>query len=72
MADFKKVADLSEIGEGQILTAEVNGTAVALYKVNGQVFATMESCPPPTGLAPFIAAVSLVSLQLAIFVPFLS
>ncbi len=45
MADFKKVAELSEIGEGQISTAEVNGTAVALYKVNGQVFATMESCP---------------------------
>jgi len=44
MAEFRKVARWSELEERTIKGIEVNGTVIALYKINGQVFATSEAC----------------------------
>lgn len=44
MADFKKVAELSELEEGKIKGATVNGERIALYNVDGEIFATTDVC----------------------------
>ncbi len=44
MAEFKKVAELSELEEGKITAVNVNGDPIALYKIDGQVFATFDTC----------------------------
>jgi len=44
MADFKKVAEFSELEEGKITGVRVNGEMIALYKIDNQVFATTDNC----------------------------
>lgn len=41
---FKKVARVSEIKEGKIKGAQVNGEPVALYNIGGEIFATTDVC----------------------------
>jgi nitrite reductase/ring-hydroxylating ferredoxin subunit len=45
MADFLKVASLSDLPAGSAKTVEVGGTSIALYNVDGQVHATANTCP---------------------------
>ena len=45
MADFVKVASLSDLPAGSAKTVEIGGTALALYNVGGQVHATTNTCP---------------------------
>ena len=45
MADFVKVATLSELPPGTAKAVEVGGSAVALYNVGGTVYATTNTCP---------------------------
>ncbi len=44
MAEFVKVASLSELDTGVAKTVEVNGKSIALYNVNGTVYATDNAC----------------------------
>jgi 3-phenylpropionate/trans-cinnamate dioxygenase ferredoxin component len=44
MADFVKVARLSELPEDEVVAAEANGTAVCLVKLDGEVYAFADKC----------------------------
>lgn len=44
MAEFVKVASLSELDPGIAKAVEVNGKSIALYNVNGTVYATDNTC----------------------------
>jgi nitrite reductase/ring-hydroxylating ferredoxin subunit len=45
MAEFVKVASLSELPPGSSRAVEVRGQALALYNVDGAVLATGNTCP---------------------------
>jgi len=45
MADFVKVATLSDLPPGTAKAVEVGGNSVALYNVGGTVYATTNTCP---------------------------
>ena len=44
MAEFVKVANLSDLGPGSSITVEANGKAVALFNVDGAVYALDNTC----------------------------
>ncbi len=44
MAEFVKVASLSELASGVAKAVEVNGRSIALFNVNGTVYATDNTC----------------------------
>jgi nitrite reductase/ring-hydroxylating ferredoxin subunit len=44
MAEFIKVASLPELPPGSAKTVEVNGKAIALFNVQGTVYATDNTC----------------------------
>jgi nitrite reductase/ring-hydroxylating ferredoxin subunit len=44
MAEFVKVASISDLAPGSAKTVEVNGTAIALYNVSGTIYATDNAC----------------------------
>ncbi len=44
MAEFVKVANLSEFAAGTAQTVEVNGKTIALYNVGGTIYATDNTC----------------------------
>ncbi len=44
MAEFVKVANLSEFATGTAQTVEVNGKTIALYNVGGTIYATDNTC----------------------------
>ena len=44
MAEFVRVASLSELDPGVAKAVEVNGKTIALYNVNGTVYATDNTC----------------------------
>ena len=44
MAEFIRVADLSELAPGSAKTVEVNGKAIALFNVGGTIYATDNTC----------------------------
>ncbi len=44
MANFVKVATLTELQPGTCMTVEVNDKAIALFNVDGTVFATDNTC----------------------------
>lgn len=44
MAEFVTVAKLSELASGIAKAVEVNGKSIALYNVNGTVYATDNVC----------------------------
>ena len=44
MAEFVKVANLSDLGPGSSMTVEANGKAVALFNVDGAVYALDDTC----------------------------
>src|SRR6266581_1321053 len=48
MAEFVKVASLSELPPGSAKAVEVAGKAVALYNLDGEVYAT-DNTPAPGG-----------------------
>ena len=39
-----KVADVNEVSEGGLKKVDVNGEAVALFKIGGKIFATSNIC----------------------------
>lgn len=45
MPNFIKVAGKGDIGPGEGRTVDVNGTAVAIFNINGEFFAINNSCP---------------------------
>ncbi len=44
MAEFVKVANLSDLGPGSSMTVEANGKALALFNVDGAVYALDNTC----------------------------
>ncbi len=44
MSNFVKVASLSDLAAGACRTVDVNGKAVALFNVNGTVYALDNTC----------------------------
>ena len=44
MGTFKIAAQYSELEEGQIRGVTIDGDSIALYRINGQVFATTDTC----------------------------
>ena len=44
MADFVKVADLSEVPPGEMLLVDLQGDEVALANVNGTIYAFADMC----------------------------
>jgi len=44
MPEFMKAISYVELEEGTIQAVRINGEAVALYKIAGQVYATSEMC----------------------------
>jgi 3-phenylpropionate/trans-cinnamate dioxygenase ferredoxin component len=44
MAQFVKVASLSELAPGTAKAVEVSGKAIALFNVDGKVYATDHTC----------------------------
>lgn len=44
MAQFVKVASLSQLAAGTGRAVEVNGKSIALFNVNGKVYATDNAC----------------------------
>ena len=49
MAEFVKVAQASEVPEGKIKKAVVKGQEIALYNVEGKLYATTNICPHQGG-----------------------
>jgi nitrite reductase/ring-hydroxylating ferredoxin subunit len=45
MADLVKVATLEEVPAGSAKSVEVKGSAIALYNVDGALYATTNTCP---------------------------
>ena len=45
MAEFKKAAKKSEVQAGSARTVSVDGVDVALFNVDGTVYATANTCP---------------------------
>ena len=45
MADFVKVGALKDLPPGTAKAVEIGGKAIALYNVDGNVFATTNVCP---------------------------
>jgi nitrite reductase (NADH) small subunit len=44
MAEFIKVASTSDLAVGQAMAVEVNGKNIALYNVDGVIYATDNTC----------------------------
>lgn len=44
MSEFNKAIAYSELDEGLILAVRIKGERIALYKVDGEVYATSEMC----------------------------
>ena len=44
MAEFVKVASLSELAKGACMTVEANGKAIALFNVDGAIYALDNTC----------------------------
>ena len=44
MPEFKKVAVLSEISHGTAKRVEVNATSIALFNINGAIYAVDDTC----------------------------
>jgi nitrite reductase/ring-hydroxylating ferredoxin subunit len=44
MADYVRVGTLADLKPGQVRSVDVKGTQVALYNVDGQVWATANTC----------------------------
>ena len=44
MAEYIKVANLSELAPGSAKTVQVNGLEIALFNVNGTIYATDNTC----------------------------
>lgn len=44
MAEFVKVASLSELAKGAAKAVEINGKSIALFNVDGTVYATDNTC----------------------------
>ncbi len=49
MSEFTSVAKLSEIEEGKGKKVTVNDQELALFKINGKVYAIQENCPHQGG-----------------------
>jgi nitrite reductase/ring-hydroxylating ferredoxin subunit len=49
MAEFVKVASISEIAPGQGLLVNANGTEIALFNVDGNYFALSNACTHEEG-----------------------
>jgi len=49
MPEFKKVAERSEIPEGEARAIEVDGKRVAVFNVGGAFYAIDDSCPHQGG-----------------------
>ena len=45
MAEFVKVLELEKLPPGEVSCADINGQEVALYNVEGTVYATSNICP---------------------------
>ena len=44
MAEFKRVASVNDLKPGQTKSIEVDGELIALYNVNGNFYATTNTC----------------------------
>jgi len=44
MPEFRKIAHVSEIAPGEARAVEVDGEPIAIYNVNGEFFATCDTC----------------------------
>ena len=44
MGTFRKLAQYSKLEEGQIRGVTIDGDSIALYRIDGQVFATTDTC----------------------------
>jgi 3-phenylpropionate/trans-cinnamate dioxygenase ferredoxin component len=44
MAEFVTICPLAELGNGECKTVQVNGNSIAIYNVDGKVFATDNTC----------------------------
>ena len=44
MAEFQKVASIHDLKSGEARTYEVNGELIALYNVDGNFYATTNTC----------------------------
>jgi nitrite reductase/ring-hydroxylating ferredoxin subunit len=44
MGEYVKVASISDLAPGSAKTVQVNGKAIALYNVNGTIYATDNTC----------------------------
>ena len=42
--EWTRAAKLEDLGEGEVLSVEVDGLEIALYRVKGQVYATENIC----------------------------
>ena len=49
MTDFIKVAELTEIDEGELLGLEVDGELICLARVNGEICAFTDNCTHISG-----------------------
>ena len=42
---FVKVANRADLSEGESLTVQVGGTCIALFQINGELYALDNACP---------------------------
>lgn len=49
MPEFKKIADTTEIADGQGLAVEVDGKRIAVFNVGGTFYAIDDECPHQGG-----------------------
>lgn len=49
MSEFVKVAKKSELEEGRGTIVEIQGNSIALFEVNGQIYAIKNVCPHAEG-----------------------
>jgi len=44
MSDFVRVANVTDLPDGSVKCVEARGHRIALYNLDGEIFATQESC----------------------------
>jgi nitrite reductase/ring-hydroxylating ferredoxin subunit len=49
MVNYQKIANVSDLKPGNAMTVELNGEAIALYNIDGDYYATANTCPHKGG-----------------------
>lgn len=49
MSNYQKIANVTDLKPGNAIVVEINGEAIALYNIDGNYYATANTCPHKGG-----------------------